>query len=197
MFSYLRGKLVETGKNYVILDVNGVGYRVNISTKALNILAKDGGEINLFTRVLLDQREGDFEIFGFLKKEDSDLFDSLISISGIGPRKAMNILSSIDRDKLLAAVVNENTGYLNNVAGLGPKTSKRLIIELKDKITKDEFALLAKLDLVQENEAVDALIALGYQKNYALEALAKVSKKAKDTEGKVREALRILSTGIK
>lgn len=197
MFSFLRGKLVEAGKNYIILDVNGVGYRVNVSVKALNILAKNSSEINLFTRVLLDQREGSFEIFGFIKKEESDLFDSLISISGIGPRKAMNILSSIDKEKLFAAVVSENAGYLNDVAGLGPKTSKRLIIELKDKIVKNEFASLAKIDLIQENETVDALLALGYQKNQAIEALAKVSRKAKDTESKVREALKILSSVAK
>lgn len=193
MFSFLRGKLIDSGRNYIILDVNGVGYRVNVSTKALSILTKNGSEIKLFTRVLLDQREGTFEIFGFAKKDESDLFDSLISISGIGPRKAMNILSSIDKEKLFAAVINENASYLNDVAGLGPKTSKRLIIELKDKIMKNEFASLAKIDLVQENEAVDALIALGYQKNHALEALVKVSKKIKNTEGKVREALKILS----
>ncbi len=197
MISFLRGKLVELTKDYLIVDVNGVGYRVHTPSKALDILAKQNGQVNLFTKMLFDQREGTFELFGFLKREDVDLFDLLTSISGIGPRKALTILSSIEPEKLLAAVVKEDANYLKNISGLGDKTSKRLIVELRDKIIKTEFASLAKIDLVGEGETIDALMTLGYQKNQAVDALAKVPRKIKTVEEKVKEALKILSANKK
>ena len=195
MISALRGKLIEKGKGYVILDVQGVGYRVHIGTKALNSLPKTGETVNLglFTKMIFDQREGSFELFGFLDKDDVDLFDLLISISGIGPKKAMTIMSSVDREKLFAAVIKEDSDYLSDVGGLGAKTSKRLIVELKDKIEKSEFVSLAKVDLTGEGEAVSALVSLGFEKHQALGALKKVSRKAKNVEEKVKEALKILS----
>ena len=194
MISYLRGKIIETGKNYIIIDVNGVGYRVHTSSKALNSLAKNDSSINLHAKTLFNQHEGTFEIFGFPKKEDLDTFELLISISGIGPKNALNILSSIEMNELVAAVSKEDADYLRKVSGLGPKTAKRLVVELKDKIDNPAaVAKLANLDLSQEVDAIDALVSLGYQKYQAQEALRKVSQKTKGLESKVKEALKILN----
>jgi len=197
MISYLRGKVIEFGKTFIILDVQGVGYRVYMPTKALNSLAKETSEVNpefkVFTQMFFNQREGISALYGFLKKDDLEMFGLLTSISGIGPKNAMNILSSIEIGELIAAVSKEDADYLRKVSGLGPKTAKRLVVELKDKLDNVIFAGFAKIDLSHEIDAIDALISLGYQKYQAQEALRKVSQKTKGLEDKVKEALKILS----
>lgn len=193
MISFLRGKVIELGKTYIILDVQGVGYRVSMPTKAINTLAKSNGEVKIHTQMFFNQREGTSQLYGFLKNEDLETFDLLTSISGIGPKNAMHILSSIQIPELVAAVSKEDENYLRKISGLGPKTAKRLVVELKDKIDKMVFAKFVNVDLSHEIDAIDALVSLGYQKYQAQEALRKVSKKAKGLEDRVKEALKILS----
>ncbi|MEK7659237.1 MAG: Holliday junction branch migration protein RuvA [Patescibacteria group bacterium] len=193
MISFLRGKIIELGKNHMVLDVQGVGYRLHMPVKALNSLAKIMSEVKVYTQMHFNQREGASELYGFIKKDDLEAFNLLTSISGIGPKNAMHILSSMEIGELAAAVSNEDDDYLRKISGLGPKTAKRLIVELKDKIDKTVFAQFAKVDLGQESEAMDALISLGYSKNLTIEALRKISKKNISVESKVKEALKILS----
>ncbi len=194
MISRLSGKVVELGKNYIILDVNGVGYRAYMSTKAINSISKRGQQINnLYTQMTFNQHDGLFELYGFLNSKDLETFGLLTSISGIGPKNALNILSSMEIEELIAAVSKEDADYLRKVSGLGPKTAKKLIIELKDKIDKAELAKFVKFDLNQESDAIDALISLGYSRVQANEALRGVPKGVKTLEGKVREALKILN----
>lgn len=219
MISFLRGKIVELGKTYIILDVNGVGYRVHMPTKALNSLTKENPEVNpvrslarakgresrrdlgeatsnrikVHTQMFFNQREGISTLYGFLKKDDLEMFNLLTSISGIGPKNAVSILSSIEMGELISAVSKEDTDYLRKISGLGPKTAKRLVMELKDRLDKLVVAKFGKFDLSHEIDAIDALVSLGYQKYQAQEALRKVSKKTKGLEDKVKEALKILS----
>lgn len=193
MISYLKGKIIEIGKNWLILDVNGVGYRVYTTNKVLNSLAKTSSKVNLYTKFLFNQHESVFEIFGFLNKDDLEAFELLNSVSGIGPKSALNILSSIKLEELIAAVSKEDSNYLRKISGLGPKTAKRLVLELKDKFGKISLGRFSKIDLDQEIEAIEALISLGYQKTQAQEALRKVPKKNKSLENRVKEALKILS----
>ncbi len=195
MISFLRGKIVELGKGFMILDVNGVGYRLRMPVKALDILAKNDGktETKVYTQMHFNQREGSSELYGFVKKDDLEAFNLLTSISGIGPKNAMHMLSSMEIRELVAAVSKEDAEYLRKISGLGPKTAKRLVNELKDKIDNAVFAQFAKVDLSQESEAMDALISLGYPKNLTLEALKKKKKKNISVESKVKEALKILS----
>lgn len=196
MISYLRGRVIELGKTYIILDVQGVGYRVHMPTKALNSLADKNNEVKevrVYTQMFFNQREGTSQLFGFFKKEDLETFDLLTSISGIGPKNAMHILSSIEIGELVAAVSKEDEDYLRKISGLGPKTAKRLVVELKDKMNTAVFAKFVRADLSQESEAMDALVSLGYSKNIVIEALRKVSKKSVSVESKVKEALKILS----
>lgn len=193
MISYLCGRVIELGKTYIILDVNGVGYQAYLSTKALNSLSKNNGEVKIYTQLFFNQREGTSQLYGFLKKEDLETFGLLTSISGIGPKNAMHILSSIEIGELVAAVSKEDEDYLRKVSGLGPKTAKRLIVELKDIVKNPEFARFLEANVAHESEAIDALISLGYQKNTAIEAIRKISSKKKDVEGIVKEALKSLS----
>jgi len=196
MISFLRDKVIELGKTYIILDVNGVGYSIYIPVKAINSLSKineEVKEVNLYTQMFFNQREGTSQLYGFLKKGDLETFDLLTSISGIGPKNAMHILSSIEIGELVAAVSKEDEDYLRKVSGLGPKTAKRLIVELKDIAKKPEFSKFLQGNVANESEAIDALISLGYQKNAAIESIRKISSKKKDVEGIVKEALKTLS----
>lgn len=193
MISSLQGKVTELGKTYIILDVQGVGYRVYMPTKALNSLAKVNSEVKVYTQMFFNQREGISTLYGFLKKDDLETFDLLTSISGIGPKNAMHIMSSLEIGELVAAVSKADEDYLRKISGLGPKTAKRLVVELNDKLDKFTIAKFAKLDLGEELDAIDALVSLGYQKYHAQEALRKISKKTKGLEDKVKEALKILN----
>lgn len=193
MISFLRGKIIESGKNYIILDVNGIGYRVHMADKALNSIAKNTGQVNLCTKQLFDQHGKTFELFGFLKREDLDFFELLTSVSGVGPRKALNAMSLIEFDELITAVVKDDYSYLNKISGLGQKTAQKVILELRDKIKKAEVLKYSEIDLAGEAEAIDALMSLGYMQKDATAALRKISKKSKGVEDKVKEALKILS----
>jgi holliday junction DNA helicase RuvA len=193
MISFLRGKIIEFDKTFIILDVNGVGYRVYMPTKALNSLAKNNGEVKVYTQMFFNQREGTSQLYGFSEKEDLETFGLLTSISGIGPKNAMHILSSLEVSELIKAVSKEDEDYLRKISGLGPKTAKRLVVELKDKLDKISVARFVGLDLGQEMDAIDALVSLGYQKYQAQEALRHVSEKTKSLEDRVKEALKILS----
>ena len=191
MISLLKGKIAEIGRNWIILDVSGVGYLVHMGDKALASLAKNTGILDVYTKVFFDQHEGVFQVFGFLKRGDLDFFDMLNSVSGIGPKKAMNIMSNAEFDDLVMAVAKNDPDYLSKITGLGTKTSQRLVMELKDRIRKAETVKYSGVDLTSEGEAIDALVSLGFNQKQAQEALKKT--KSEGLENRVKEALKILS----
>ncbi len=208
MISFLEGKIEHFGDKYVILSTGGIGYKVIVSPKVLNILSKSTPSVNptvtmgtivketmvpivkLFVHSQLNMREGIFDMYGFQDKEDLELFHMLTSVSGIGPRGAMNVLSAVEPKHLKAAVVNEDADYLKRVSGLGPKTAARLILELKNKVDHIDMGDMKGIDLGQEGQATEALLALGYSTNQAKGALKEA--KGKTLEERVREALRLL-----
>ena len=211
MISFLEGKIEHLGDKYVILNAGGVGYKVIVSPKVINILSKStsavkktgvdfDGElvesieglrnIRLFIHSQLNMREGTFDMYGFQNKEDLELFHLVTSVNGIGPKSAMAILSTVEPKHLKVAVINEDANYLKKVSGLGPKTASRLILELKNKVEHIDVGNIKGIDLSQEGQAVEALLALGYTQYQAKETLKEV--KGKTLEERVREALRIL-----
>lgn len=207
MISFLEGKIEHLGDKYVILNTGGIGYKVIVVPKLLNILSKSQSEVKSETRVILasdarmtlvrlyihsqlNMREGTFDMYGFDKREDLELFHLLTSVSGIGPKGAMNVLSAVEPKHLKAAVVNEDANYLKRVSGLGPKTASRLILELKNKVDHIDMGDMKGVDLGQEGQATEALLALGYNSYQAKEVLKEV--KGKTLEERVREALRLL-----
>lgn len=212
MISFLEGKIEHLGDKYVILSTGGIGYKVIVVPKLLNILSKSTSVVKsevvmgtftsdvkvpitrLFIHSQLNMREGTFDMYGFQNKEDLELFHMLTSVSGIGPKGAMNVLSVVEPKHLKVAVVNEDAGYLKRVSGLGPKTASRLILELKNKLDHIDMGDMKGIDLGQEGQATEALLALGYSTNQAKEALRQVQGKQKITtlEERVREALRLL-----
>lgn len=204
MISFLEGKIEYLGDKFVVLNAGGIGYRVHIIPKLVNSLSKSqdkvnpalstekagqGSKVRLFIHSQLNLRDGTFDMYGFDKKEDLDLFHLLTTVSGIGPKGAQNILSVIEPSHLKAAIVNENADYLRKVSGLGVKTAQRLVLELKNKIDYIETAG-NKIDLGQEGQATEALLSLGYSSGQAKDALKE--SKGVTLQERVREALKIL-----
>ncbi len=193
MISFLEGTIEHRGERAIVVNTGGIGYSVTVLPKVLNRIAKNSGKVNpsvrLFVHSQLNMREGTFDLYGFDRKQDLELFNLLLSVPGIGPRNAMNIMATIEPHHLKAAVMNEDKNYLRQVSGLGPKTAQRLIVELTSKI---EYLDVGgeTVDLGQESQALEALMALGYSQGQAQDVLKQV--KGATLQERVREALKIL-----
>jgi Holliday junction DNA helicase RuvA len=189
MISFLEGTIEHLGDKYVVLNTGGIGYRVILSPRVLNTVAKSEGKVKLHIHSQMNMREGTFDMYGFDRKQDLDLFHLLTTVSGIGPKGAQNILSSVEPGHLKVAVMNQDADYLKQVSTLGPKVIQRLILELKGKVDHLEGGTEG-VDLSQEGQATEALLVLGYSPAQAKEALKDT--KAETLQERVREALKIL-----
>lgn len=177
MFAYLKGKVEEVSKDILIIDVNDIGYIVNICSGDAEKLALKLGEtikINIFT----DIKENDISLYGFMDKEAISVFEKLKKVSGIGSKVSRGILSYMTPQDLCFAIASEDIELLNKVPGVGNKTAARIILELKDKILKeDKYIVLnyAKKDKsktnTHENDAILALKVLGYSEINILEVI--------------------------
>jgi holliday junction DNA helicase RuvA len=171
MYSFLRGKLVEVFDSACVLDVNGVGYFLNITKKeAAFLLTKVGEELSL--KVELIVKEDSHTLYGFSKKNTQDFFKLLIQLNGIGPRLALTILSELSVEDISKAVLTNDVLTLTGISGIGKKTAERMIIELKDKVSNfSSSETLAtdsesnKLSPQLEEEVSSALLSLGYRNN--------------------------------
>lgn len=190
MISFLEGKIEYRGDKYVILNVGGIGYKVTMPPKLINSLSKSQDVVKVFIHSQLNMREGTFDMYGFQNKEDLELFNLITSVNGIGPKSAIGILSTIEPKHLKAAIISEDADYLKKVSGLGPKTAQRLVLELKNKIDYLDIGDVGGIDLGQEGQATEALLALGYSPSQAKNALKESN--GKTLEERVREALRLL-----
>lgn len=184
MIGLLKGTIELNTEKYIILDVNGVGYKVYISGSTFKNLPKKGEKVKLYTH--LHVREDALELYGFLSLKELEFFELLISISGIGPKGALNILNVASVETLKKAIVNEESSILTKVSGIGKKTAEKIILELKNKIS-DELG-----EVGVDDEAIDALMSLGYKLKDAREVLKKVPKEIEGVENRIREALKLL-----
>lgn len=189
MISFLEGTIEYLGDKYAILNTGGIGYKVTLPPRVLNIISKSEGKVKLHVHSQMNMREGTFDLYGFDKKADLDLFHLLTTVSGIGPKGALNILSSVEPSQLKIAVVNQDADYLKKVSTLGPKVAQRLVLELKGKVDHLEGETEG-IDLGQDGQATEALLVLGYSQAQAKEALKDT--KAETLQERVREALKIL-----
>lgn len=184
MIASLKGKIIAEKDRYVVLDVLGVGYKVYTLTENLLPINK---EKEIFFYIYSHIREDAFDLYGFLEEKEMEFFELLLSISGIGPKSALNILSVASIETLKKAISQNDLPYLTKISGIGRKTAERMVIELRDKVGKmaDDSSLSYELD------ALEALKSLGYNQAVARDVLKQVEG-AKDTNTKVREALKIL-----
>jgi len=188
MISSLLGEVRHRDLNTVVIQVSGIGYKVFVPTETA-IEMTTGSQAFLWTHLVV--RENAHELFGFLDKEALDTFELLITISGIGPRTALNILNVASPSTLRQAVASADTSYLTRVSGIGKKNAEKIVLELKDKmkVSKDDKSL----DTRSEGDALEALVSLGYNERDARDALKKVPKEVVGASERVKSALKLLS----
>ena len=195
MISFLKGRLVQKDPTHVVIDVNGVGYHLNIS---LQTFAEIKEQENAFIHTHLAIREDAHVLYGFSTEPEKKLFQQLISVNGIGPSTAIVMLSYLSSDELKQAIVQEDVSTLQRIKGIGGKTAQRVIIELKDKLRKDLSedtgqGITGIKHNTLRNEALSALITLGITKSAAEKSVDTVLKKSGNTltlEDLVKQALK-------
>jgi len=189
MIGYLNGLIIDKDEKYLIVLAQNVGYKVAVTTDLL-AMAKTDQKIQLFIHTAV--REDDISLYGFQKKEELKFFEQLLSVSGIGPRTAMEILCT-PVHLTQNAIVSEDAAFLTKIKGLGKKTAERLILELKNKVvpvyTKDGKTVTSKVN----EEAIQALESLGYPRFEIVKAMAELPSQIKQTEEIVKY---FLKTGI-
>jgi len=188
MISQLTGKISFQEDNFVILNVSGVGYKLFISTETLESSRNKKSEITFWTHLAV--RENALDLYGFLEKPEMNFFALLITISGIGPKTALGILNVASVDTLVSAISSEDTSYLTKVSGIGAKNAQKIILELKNKISKIENNIPENLQ--DQMDTIDALQALGYNPRESTKALQQIDKKITDVGEKIKEAIKFL-----
>ncbi len=189
MIAHLRGEILMRGADSIVLDVGGVGFRVRVPASTLETLGMPGDPAELFTH--LHVREDDLSLFGFAGEDQLKLFEMLLTVSGIGPKAALGLLSAASPEALRAAIAQENISLLTGIPGIGKKTAQRLVLELKGKLPAAEGEL-AEISPVDE-EVVAALVNLGYSAAEARRAAQAVPPSEKEVGERIRAALQYLA----
>jgi holliday junction DNA helicase RuvA len=196
MIAHLRGRLLAKHPNQVIVETAGVGYDVTISVPTFSDLPALGSEVALHVHTHV--REDSIALYGFLRPAEKQLFEKLITVTGIGPKLAITILSGMPADEMVAAIRNNDVGRLTRIPGIGKKTAERMVLELRDKLPSAgvEPVTAAATATPLEEDVLSALVNLGYQRAVAERALGFVAKNGKSGgsfDGLFREALAVLS----
>ena len=171
MIAHLRGKLISRRPNLVIVETGGVGYDVTISVPAFGELPSLGSEVALHIHTHV--RDDQLALYGFLRHEEKDLFEKLITVSGIGPKLAITILSGMPADDMVNSIRANDLARLTKIPGIGRKTAERMVLELRDKLPPagaDQVQVVPSLSATQE-DVLSALVNLGYQRSAAEKAL--------------------------
>jgi len=193
MIDYITGSVTELNPAYVVVECNGIGYSINISLNTYATLEKSE-KCKIFIHEAI--REDAHVLFGFADREERDLFRQLISVSGVGANTARMMLSSLKPSDLSQAIIEANTNALKSIKGIGLKTAQRIIVDLKDKIGKhiSSGEIIAFTDNTAREEALSALVMLGFVKNSASKVLDNLLKDNKNlpVEELVRKALKLL-----
>lgn len=198
MIGRLRGNLAEKQPPHLLLDVNGVGYELEVPMTTLYRLPSVGEPVTLHTHLVV--REDAHLLYGFFEKRERELFRELIRLNGVGPKLALALMSGLEVDELVRCVQAQDTAALIKVPGVGKKTAERLLVELKDRFKAWESIpsiapLVVEPQLAQavssaENDAVSALISLGYKPQEASRAVAAIKEDGLSSEDLIRRALR-------
>lgn len=191
MISELRGKLLRRSLAGVVVDVGGVGYSMLVPMSTFNALGEEGTDVHLFTH--LHVREDALDLFGFLTVAERSIFRELISISGIGPKLALSVLSGLSPQVFHRAVIEEDMALLTSVSGVGKKTAQRMVVELKERLSgMDVSSIGGGGEREVTGDAVQALVSLGMNRSTARDAVIKAQSEAGGTlsvEELVRRAL--------
>ena len=198
MIGLIRGKIIEKKPPQLLIDVGGVGYEVQASMNTFYQLPKEGAEVSLHTHFVV--REDAQLLYGFYEASERALFRTLIKVNGVGPKLGLTILSSIDPDSFVACVNDNDSMSLVRLPGIGKKTAERLIVEMRDKLSDWQTSAGADVNggskaplIVRKrpsDEAVSALVALGYKPQEASRAISQIDDEGLTCEELIRDALR-------
>lgn len=191
MYSYIKGTIEEICLDHIVIENNNIGYKISVSSNTIKDL-QIGSMSKIYTKLIV--REDDMSLCGFSTKEEMHMFELLTSVSKIGPRVGLGILSFGTPGQLGAYILSEDVAKLSKAPGVGKKTAERIVLELKDKIDKNsvefEPTLLTNEPIsVSKDEAVDALVSLGYTSAEAKEAVDKCKKDGLNTEDIIKKSL--------
>ena len=200
MYSYIKGSLEEKMSNYIVVENNGIGYKIFMSKSAIGRAGELGENIKVFTHYHV--REDDISLYGFLTNDELKMFELLLSVSGVGAKSAISMLSNISPSEFAVSIVNNDITKLTKVPGIGKKSAQRIVLELKDKL-KTEQELVNNEITQEENdiidigsdieEAISALQILGYNRKDIQKAISQFDYKSMSVEDIIRTGLKYLS----
>lgn len=197
MIAYIQGYIDFKSPAYVVMEAGNIGYHINISLQTYEVI-KELNEARLYTHLQI--KEDAHTLYGFAEEKEKEMFLLLISISGVGAATAINILSSISIKEIHTAILHEDIVALNNIKGIGAKTAKRIILELKDKMVKldveDSPELIPSEDNIIKDEALQALITLGFTKGSAEKVITRIFKQSADKDLSVEDIIRLALQGM-
>ncbi len=190
MISYLSGEIIFKKDNFVILEVNGVGYEVFLSAKSMDNIPQVGQALKLFC--YLDVGERSLKLFGFLSFDELELFKIIRNIQGVGPKAALEISAVGSLEKIQQELKKGNNKFLDNIPGIGAKKAGKIILELSGLIRREMSSPVKALSALENDEAFLALLNLGFSKDKVKQALAGLPPEISDTQEKIRQALKLL-----
>ncbi len=199
MIAYLKGEVADLTSDYVVIDVNGVGYLVFVSARDVQTMPGIGSCVTLYT--FLNVYQDGMALYGFLSRDDLDVFKLLITVSGVGPKAGLSVLSALSANDLRFAVFSDDSKTISKAPGIGPKTAKKIILDLKDKLKLEDILEENSIEAessaspaatAAQSDAVAALTALGYAASDSLKAVRAAAKEDMDTEQILKAALRLL-----
>ncbi|MDF2523424.1 MAG: Holliday junction branch migration protein RuvA [Clostridiales bacterium] len=199
IFAYINGKLSYKHNDYVVVEANGIGYKIITALSTIDNIGSVGNEVKIYTYLYV--REDIMNLYGFLTQEELGMFELLISVSGVGPKAAISILSTVSPSKFGLAIITDDAKTLTKAQGVGNKVAQRIILELKDKIKKEQLVALNTMGQAEASsnmgnskiqEAVSALMALGYTPFEANKAISAVYSEDAELESIIKAALRSL-----
>lgn len=189
MIAHLEGSVAAKTEKYAVIAVSGVGYKVFMPAGDLHKIQQDDESVKVYTYLCV--KEDALELYGFLDTAQLELFGLLIGISGIGPKVALVVLSTEKPGVLAGAIAREDVAFLTKISGIGEKIAKKIVLELREKIAGLSFGAEGAGGAI-DGDAIDALVALGWNARDARDALARISKDIARTEERIKEALKVL-----
>ena len=196
MYNYIKGEIIEKQENFIILENNGIGYEINVSLNTLDMCGNVGDIVKIFT--YYNVKEDDISLYGFYTLEEKSMFSNLITVSGIGPKMALQILSGAKLSDINVAISSGDVGLLSKIKGIGKKTAERIVVELKDKF--GTFGTLFNYKDIEMSfnannyttEATEVLVSLGLNKTEASKMVKLVYKDGDTTEDIIKKSLQNL-----
>lgn len=190
MIANLTGTLLRSDNTSIVLDVNGVGYRVFMTTVGLEMAKASANEaVSLFTHLAI--RENAQDLYGFYEEEELYFFEMLLSVSGIGPKSALGVLNVADITTLREAILGNDSSYLTKVSGIGTKSAQKIVLELQGKIDSLPHTATKEARL-EDIDTMDALVALGYSQAEVRNTLKEIPKDVRETNERIKQALKLL-----